>query len=92
MKVHFFNQWRGKRGKNMKIPQKIIREADSMHKHLLAARSAEARIVDWLRSKGYEPNDSDVFGMLANAEYSGQEFAKALEQAIEDGELERIQD
>ncbi|PIH59118.1 hypothetical protein [Paenibacillus sp. LK1] len=75
---------------SVKVPKKIIVLADSVYSHLLSARAAEAKIMEWLRSKGYEPNDSDVFGMLSNAEYGGKDFAEALEDAIECGELEKI--
>jgi hypothetical protein len=77
---------------NIKIPKWIIEDADAVYKHLKAARAKEARIIDWVRSKGYDPNESEVFAMLSNVEYGGEEFAKALEMAIEFGELKKVDD
>lgn len=73
-----------------RVPKKIIELADSVNSHLLSARASERKIMDWLRAKGYEPNDSDVFGMLSNAETNGKEFAEMLKEAIDDGELEKV--
>lgn len=77
--------------KGFKVPKKIIKLADSVQSHLLSARAAEAEIIKWIRSKGYEPDDSDVFGMLGAAESNGKQFAHMLEIAIDNGELEEAE-
>lgn len=76
---------------SFKVPKKIVKLADSVQSHLLSARVAEAEIIKWIRSKGYEPNDSDVFGMFGAAESDGKQFAQMLESAIVNGELEEAE-
>jgi hypothetical protein len=76
---------------SFKVPPRIIHLANKVNSHLLQARDAERLIIEWLREKGYEPNDSDVFGMLANAETNGEQFARMLESAVDNDELEHVE-
>jgi hypothetical protein len=77
---------------SFKVPPRVVHLANEVNKHLLAAREAESQIMEWLNLQGYESNSSDVFGMLCNAETNGEQFAKMLEDAIDNNELEPYSD